>query len=373
MSKIQPPPPKMKKSGLPKPTPEEIRSKEEEAEKKLAEQIKVDQKWVDKSTTHMSPQEKEELFRQLSRKCEGTTYIDGKIVLACPIKPRLINCVDADPFDCPGGTTGNGCALSSEVSEGLKTDKICIDAVFVSQEEGGSYLSPYIPWGPIGRDKKGRPVVTQGNHSGVTIGTGVDLGAMKAKDLERLRKAGVSQVTLDKMKPLLGMQGADACKALRELKGDKPLVFDAGDVQKIDQDAFQSRVAPLKKSFDARRDKYIAECRALINKENKKKNPDDARIEDWQNRIEHAKGFDDLSCTDQTVLFSTYYHEGSIQKKKRKDMQQYADALITGDPAAARNAIELKTESNNNLISRRGKEELEYWNEHTSQPGESVE
>jgi hypothetical protein len=356
---------KKARKKVPKPTAAEIQKKKEEAAKKLAEQIKADQAWVDSATEDMTDDEKNELFRQLSASCKGATYADGKIVLACPIKPKLVYCMGADKFDCPDGNEGKGCKLSPEVSKAIKSDNVCIDAVFVSKEEGGSYPSPYVPWGPIGRDKKGRPVVTEGNNSGVTIGTGVDLGAMKPGDLAKLKAMGVSKETLDKLTPLIGKKRAEACKALRDLKQDKPLVLDSKDVQLIDQYAFQKRVLALKKQFDDDRDKYIAGLQRQINKENKKKKPDTAKIEAWQEKIDNAKGFDDLSCADQSVLFSTYYHEGSVNKAH---MKGYTQALIDGDAEAAQKAIESKTRNPNPLIAARGKEELQYLIDHRSPP-----
>jgi Bacterial toxin homologue of phage lysozyme, C-term len=100
-----------------------------------------------------------------------------------------------------------GCQLSKAASDSLREkDETCIDGGFVSKAEGGAYMSPYVPWGPIsGASKEGTPVLTTRNISGVTIGTGVDLGAISDSDayLKRLEKAGVSKETRDQLQPFL--------------------------------------------------------------------------------------------------------------------------------------------------------------------------
>jgi hypothetical protein len=365
-----------------KPTAEEVRkakeaaaekarqAKEAAAEKaRLAreEQTKSDQAWLDENAKKMSADEQDELYRQASANCKDTTKQDGKIVLACPILKKLDYCVKADPFSCPNGKsdTAAGCKLSPEVSKALRDDKTCIEGGFVSNAEGGSYMSPYVPWGPIsGATKDGKPVITAGNSSGVTIGTGVDLGAVSDPDkyLKRLEDAGVSQETRDKLKPFLGKKKADACKALREAKKDGPIVLPPKDVELIDLDAMQSRVPALKSQFKAARDKRIKTLNSQIKKEQGKKTgaPDQTQIAAWQKEIDSTQEFGDLTCSQQTILFSTLYHEGSINKPHSKAI---VDALLSGDDDAARAALVAKTGNANKLIASRGKSELSFFDE----------
>jgi len=358
-------------SKAPKPSAEEVRkAKEAAAEKaRLAreEQMKSDQAWLDENTKKMSADEQDELYRQASAKCKDTTKQDGKIVLACPMPRKLEYCVNADPFSCPNGKsdTAAGCKLSPEVSKALRDDKTCIDGSFVSNAEGGSYMSPYVPWGPIsGATKDGKPVITSGNSSGVTIGTGVDLGAVSDPDkyLKRLEDAGVSKETRDKLKPFLGKKKADACKALREANKDGPMVLPAKDVELIDLDAMQSRVPALKSQFKSARDKRIKTLNSQIKKEQGKKTgaPDQTQIDAWQKEIDSTQEFGDLTCSQQTILFSTLYHEGSIGKPHSKAI---VDALLDGDDDAARAALVAKTGNANKLIASRGKRELAFFDE----------
>lgn len=233
---------------------------------------------------------------------------------------KLQYCVNADHFDCPNGkvSTGVGCKLSSATSAALKTDTTAIDGSFVSAEEGGSYLSPYVPWGQINGKCKtdGEPTLTNGNSSGVTIGTGVDLGAQKDPDayLKRLEKAGVSQSTRDTLKPLLGKKKAAACEALRTAKANGPIVLPQSDVELIDADAMKSRVPTLQGQFAKLGAARSANLRAMIAKESKKALPDASKIAGWQTQLDGQQGFDDLDGTQQSVLFSTLYHEGGITK-----------------------------------------------------------
>ena len=358
-----------------KPSAEEIKKAKEEAAAKAKKALDNDQEWVDNVTKDMTDDEKDALFRYASRKCKDTSMKDGKIVLGCPLSGKLSYCVNADSFDCPNGRVdgGTGCKLSPDVSKALKDAGTCIDGSFVSREEGGSYLSPYVPWGPVsGRTKDGKPVLTTGNSSGVTIGTGVDLGAVDDPDdyLSQLEKMGVSKETREKLKPLLGKKRDQACKSLREAKGSGQLVFPQSDVELIDAYAMKSRVPNLKASFNKAEQRRMAPYQKLIKAEKKKKKPEQARIDQWQAKIDSAKKFDDLKCSDQTILMSTYYHEGTISKAHSK---AYVDALIDDDSAAAKKALTAKTKNSNKLIAARGKEELDYFNSsappETGKPG----
>jgi len=339
---------------------EKKKKEEEEKKAKLEQQIKNDQAWLDEAVKGKSESEKKEIFNQLSKNCADTNRKDGNIVLACAIKPKMSYCMPGDKFECAEGkVTGGGCKLSSKVSDGLKKDTK-IDGVFVSKEEGGSYLSPYVPWGPIS-GKDGKPVLTTGNSSGVTIGTGVDLGAIKNTDayLERLEKAGVSQATRDKIKPFIGKKKEAACQALRDARGDNPLVLDASDVELIDQDAMASRTPDLRASYDKKVKARIAGYDKQIAKLKKAKTPKTAEIAALEEKRDSLREFDDLDGREQSILFSTYYHEGSINSAHSAE---FANAAMDGDSAAERAALASKSEDKNNtLVAARGKSELEYW------------
>lgn len=360
----------MATSKTKKPSAEQIKKAKEaaaeEARLEREERIQKDQAWLDDASTTMTDGEKEELLRQASAQCKATSNVDGRIVVACPLPKKLQYCVDADPFTCPNGqvSSAKGCKLSDKVSKALKDETTCIDGSFVSEAEGGSYLSPYVPWGPIsGANKKdGTPVLTTGNNSGVTIGTGVDLGAVKDGDayLKRLERAGVSQETRDQLKPLLGKKKADACQALRDAKKGGPLVFPAKDVELIDLDAMQSRVPQLKAQFKSARDAHIKTLSKQIKVEKAKKLGDQSKIVAWQQQIDNTSEFHDITCSQQTVLFSTLYHQGGIGNS---GIKPFVNAVFEGDDDVARTALVAKSKDANKLIAARGKRELTYFDE----------
>jgi len=289
---------------------------------------------------------------------------------------KLVYCVDADPFECANGRVEGkvGCKLSEDASQALtqKNDKgenlVCIDGAFVSTLEGGSYLSPYVPWGPLGgRKTDALPTRTTKNASGVTIGTGVDLGAVggsPAEDdahLARLEKAGVSKETRDKLRPLLGKKREDACKALRAAKGAGTMVLPAKDVELIDLDAMKQRVPDLKNRVNKVARNRIEVLKNLAKKEQAKASgiADMGVLNKLQAQIDATKLFDDLSCSEQSILFSTLYHEGNLGSQHS---QGFLDAIIAGDDAAAKAALLAKTRDSVALLASRGKQELAYWN-----------
>jgi hypothetical protein len=321
-------------------------------------QMKEDQAWLDDQLKDKSSGYKEAVFRELSQKCPATTMNDGHVVLGCPIKPRMIYCVPAK---------GKGAELSSNVTDALSKKNMNIDANFVSKEEGGSYREPYVPWGPIS-GKNGKPVLTQGNNSGATVGTGVDLGQISDPDayLKRLEQKGVSAATRDKIKPLLGKTKENACAALRAAQ---PMQLDPHDVELIDTDAMEQHADALKKSFNAKRNKQIAGLKKEIAKEGKRAHPDQGKIDKMNKQIDNTRDFDQLSGREQSILMSTEYHEGSIN---RGASGKFTEAVLSGDQDAEKTALEAKSTAKNPLIAQRGKEELGYFNNHPDTPSPSA-
>ena len=253
------------------PTAAEKEAARRDAEGKVKATIAKDQDWLDDKSKNMSPEEKEALFKELSVSCAATCMNDGKIVLACPLPMKLNYCVYSEPFKCGNGKTAGGfnakgipqpgCEVPGSTYEKLRAGPPPnkIDGSFVTKAEGGSFLSPYVPWGPVVSAEKNEKVVTGANSSGVTIGTGVDLGAIgsqgsevkrqadKKAYLDRLRAAGVSEPTLKYVQKFLGLQKVDACTALRSAKKEE---IPPADIEKIDLDAMATRAPQLRTSFD---------------------------------------------------------------------------------------------------------------------------
>ncbi len=100
----------------------------------------------------------------------------------------------------------------------LKTD---IDFAEYSKWEGGQHLHGYIPWYPGDVN----------NISGVTIGTGNDLGAASLTDLERFSRLKPAPPGLiEKIRPYIGLKMQAACNKL----SDMPLVVTPEEVEWLD-------------------------------------------------------------------------------------------------------------------------------------------
>ncbi|MFP2958843.1 pesticin C-terminus-like muramidase [Myxococcus sp. 1LA] len=90
-----------------------------------------------------------------------------------------------------------------------------VDWDFIAEQEGRAVQDGYVP-------------DATGSKSGVTVGTGVDLGARDMADLDRL---GLSDELKAKLEPYLGKQGQDAADYLAE----NPLNLTADEVKELDR------------------------------------------------------------------------------------------------------------------------------------------
>ncbi|WNZ59947.1 pesticin C-terminus-like muramidase [Myxococcus sp. MxC21-1] len=90
-----------------------------------------------------------------------------------------------------------------------------VDWDFIAEQEGRAVQDGYVP-------------DATGSKSGVTVGTGVDLGARDMNDLDRL---GLSDALKTKLEPYLGKKGQDAADFLAE----NPLNLTAEEVKELDR------------------------------------------------------------------------------------------------------------------------------------------
>ena len=97
-----------------------------------------------------------------------------------------------------------------------------IDYSFITELEGGSKTSGYVPAAGVSK-------------SGVTIGTGFDLGQRNESDLKSL---GLSSVLITALKPYLGKKAKDAQGALDKA----PLKITAIQATEIDKAVKKSQV-----------------------------------------------------------------------------------------------------------------------------------
>lgn len=105
-----------------------------------------------------------------------------------------------------------------------------IDYSFIGELEGGSKTVGYVPAANVSK-------------SGVTIGTGFDLGQRNESDLKTL---GMSNDLIVKLKPYLGKKAKDAQGALTKA----PLTITAAQAMDIDKAVKKSHVSLLKLKYD---------------------------------------------------------------------------------------------------------------------------
>lgn len=106
-----------------------------------------------------------------------------------------------------------------------------IDFSFISKLEGGMKLEGYVP---VDKDGKGKV------ESGVTIGTGVDLGNA---DIYYLNIPTALKITL---KPYIGKKGDEARKILKE----KPLKLKDYQVKELDNLVFSDMISDVISIFN---------------------------------------------------------------------------------------------------------------------------
>jgi hypothetical protein len=150
-------------------------------------------------------------------------------------------------------------------TDGSKTD---IDWSFISAREGGQVLTGYVP-------------DAAGSQSGVTIGTGVDLGQRGNSDIDAL---GISADLKTKLKPYTGKKTKDATDYLKK----NPLAITGDDATSLDKAIKQPLLDKLIAAYDAAVDK--------------------ANTADQCKRVH----FNDLPQGVQTALASANFQYGSL-------------------------------------------------------------
>ena len=163
-------------------------------------------------------------------------------------------------------TTGATCPPPlARRSDGSRTD---VDWRFISAREGGQVLAGYVP-------------DAAGSRSGVTIGTGVDLGQRGNADIDAL---DISADLKARLKPYAGKKSQDAADCLKQ----RPLAISADDATSLDKAVKQPLLDRLIAAYDA------AVARA--------------NLADQCQRVR----FDDLPRGVQTALASANFQYGSL-------------------------------------------------------------
>ncbi len=146
--------------------------------------------------------------------------------------------------------------------------KVDIDWKFISDREGGQQLNGYVP----ASDK---------SKSGVTIGTGVDLGARSGSDIDKL---DISDDLKAKLKPYVGKQKSDAQNYL----DSHPLTLTDEEASALDKSVKQPILNGLVKDYNSA--------------------VDTANTSDGYQRVH----FEQLPQSVQTAVVSTSFQYGSL-------------------------------------------------------------
>jgi hypothetical protein len=149
--------------------------------------------------------------------------------------------------------------------DGSTTD---VDWSFISDREGGQVLTGYVP-------------DASGSQSGVTIGTGIDLGQRGESDINAL---GIAADLKTKLKPYCGKKAKDATDYLKK----NPLTVTADEATALDKAIKQPLLDKLIAAYDAAVDK--------------------ANAADKCSRVH----FNDLPQGVQTALASANFQYGSL-------------------------------------------------------------
>ena len=208
-----------------------------------------------------------------------------------------------------------------------------LDAAQISFYEGNQHLDAYVPWWPkdlkvtkdgaISVDIKiddviktatGRRMMKGSSQSGVTVGTGVDLGAKKWSTYSdelttfnrQLKNSGTAEASaialeddefdalLEKIEPYMGLKRGLATEKLRA--AETPLRLTKKEADFLDA-----------QSFDEHMKRTILQYETIIK------------------RMENAIAFRKLPKQEQTVLFSICYHHGSLGKQASKIARAFAE------------------------------------------------
>lgn len=121
-------------------------------------------------------------------------------------------------------------------------------------------------------------------ESGITIGKGFDLAS---KSVDTLRDMKISEATISKLKPYLGLKGQKAYNYLKKAGEIGLPIFESSEIEDLNRKAFSWYAANIAGQYEAKSE---------------------------------GNKFMDLTRAQQTVLFSVGYQYGSFKRKDGSDM-----------------------------------------------------
>ncbi len=237
--------------------------------------------------------------------------------------PLAVNPVDSSRIRLRQGRR----AISPELTDSINTEltrknqcrPIGINSSQLSIYEGGSHEKAYVPYSAK---------TARGNRSGVTVGSGFDLGQRKKP--EELRAMGLPESLVQKFTPYLGLQKMEAVVFLK----NHPLTLSQDEIDTVNR------------------------C-VIIDMGRKAIRHWDTQIDRLRKTYPNAPYFHEMNTNQQTIVFSRYYQEGqkwignhpdihkSILKNDWDETKKHWDNLIQNNENSGREwqADRLKKES----------------------------
>ena len=213
----------------------------------------------------------------------------------------------------------------------------------IANYEGGQALRGYVPWWPIIKSiskngaitvllnfhknddgslattKDGYKILDGSSQSGVTIGTGVDLGQQEPTAYKkRLKDFEVSQELIDKLEPYMHLKRAEAAEYLLA----HPLTVTKKEADLLDAEMQDDH---LKNT--------IAEYGDIVKD------------------IKKHRTFKELSSAEQTILFSRHYQDGNIKfVDPSKEIAKFLAQGLVQDALDKLNTKHYRDDSHKNRI-----------------------
>ena len=212
----------------------------------------------------------------------------------------------------------------------------------IANYEGGQALRGYVPWWPIIKSiskngaitvllnfhknddgslattKDGYKILDGSSQSGVTIGTGVDLGQQEPTAYKkRLKDFEVSQELIDKLEPYMHLKRAEAAEYLLA----HPLTVTKKEADLLD--------AEMK---DDHLKNTIAEYNNIVK------------------GIKKLRTFKELSSAEQTILFSRHYQDGNIKKGASREIAEFLAQGLVQNALDKLNTKHYRDDSHKNRI-----------------------
>ena len=170
---------------------------------------------------------------------------------------------------------------------------INIDFNFISEREGGRHTEGYVPLA---------------GQSGVTIGTGIDIGQWDSTGLQNM---GVSQDLIDLFEPYLGLTRDDA----EEYLNNNPLTITDEQAAELDENFMQNYFQPLINNYNAASDvnyedlpteaqTVIASVAYQYGTDLASATPNfwqQVTTQDWQAGVDNLRGFGDDYSTRRNI------------------------------------------------------------------------